>query len=723
MRLLSNIAGALFAAGAACLTVGPAAAGSLEPAVSSLEHGALMGGVLQPRSGGSAAPFFTYYDRNFRAQAANVGTLPTCTAATSCVMQCYAETGDAWTCVDETGGAMTVTDGTGQATYLSPFGYALDDTTDASAPTLEPPPSAVNSALAPGSAWTVVLTGNSGEAGATSWMGWTFDGSTGDYIWMRNVGAGFQCRAGGVIPSVSPSGAYRGLKGGWGMHSCRWDGVNTLTVRAHGTQTSATGSYTAPGGTLVQYFGSSWLTPYPARGGIQSVTIFAEEKTDTEMARYETEWWGGVYEADDDPLDNPRAGEQYVIANGRAEHYHHSVGIMDATNGLSLDGGGNDANPAGSGFAADALDVTTWTDIGSPVETANAAAGLFADWKKGSGGTEMALVEDDDGAVGEGHSGTLNCGDAGTETGWFTMSCYAAAGSIDQMRVGITTNGTITSGAAECSHTGLTTYTGPGDVERYSCTMEIGGSPTSTKGYYLVGDDDTDTGTLYINQCQCEPRGHASNPKPIQVSTRAIAEDAWTIHADETATWPDGVTDGGDVEVVFKLPYAYPTYAQFTELFLDVHNNGAGAASSDHSMFLTLAYTTNVDPPSLKLATHDPVVAGADCHDAGASATDTEWTMAGALSADTWYVARGVYTPAGTSGGYPVVTHQLYFDTCSDPDTCHATTLRATGSDKCAPNGSFDTAYFGRRIGTNNRRTTGHIARFGVSGTTAGYTP
>lgn len=665
--------------------------------------------------GGSVA---VYYDRDYRS--IDFGVIPTCSAATSCVMQCTAtDASGTWACVGPTGSSIGVTAGTSPISYSDPFGgYSLDTITAARCPKLTTA-SDIIGYLANDQPFTIVATATATSVGTTTNTIFEADSTVNHDIQMRNEGSGttFNCRFGATNAALSAGASnLTGPRSGWTMSSCRWDGTGaggSGTVRVNGSQNSATGTYTTGSGTQNVWFGRNNSGSNSSGGQYQSLTVFSVRKTDAEMTALENAW-RGINPDGTDPIDYTGTGRTTYYNGTRIEPFGRgsSTGVgtpvITTTGGIELEPNGGESSPANSGWVNTPSDLASATDIGTPTVNANVAVGPSSPWAVGFGNSSADELVDDDGAASEGKLGALTCADSYTEDRFYTMSCWIRSGTTgtvtDQVRLGIVSDGT---GDADCTFTDLTsTFT------RKSCSARITGPPTSVRGRVLVGDADADTGSVIIDSCQCEWKQHATEQKLDQYN---YDPTLWRIPAAEVATWPDGTgADGMDMEVVFQIDHAHPTGAQVGEALMLVDGDNL-EASIAHSY---LIYFDLIDPANssyqLSLATYhsDPTKCTLEAD------TDTESAMPYVLQADTWYVARFKYTPAGTPGGIARVNHYGYVDTCADPATCHATTLIVsdTTGTKCAPDGSFGEFYFGRRS-SNIRYMDGRIARVTVKGT------
>jgi hypothetical protein len=655
------------------------------------------------------SPSVTVYDRDFRV-GSTLGSLPDCNPDNDCELQCVAAASGVLSCTDENGAAITVTAGTGPTSVVDPYGrYALNNITAAKAPRITSANGAsLEGFFANNQPWTIVMTGagNAVSNAATSPIVNMFP-SAGSDVNIRSqsggspTGGDFEC-----LINTYDATASNGLGVGWAMQSCRYDGSSAMRSRSNANTTisDTSGTYTNPTG-ITWWFGRNNAGTVDNEGYIESFTVFSTEKSDADLqALFED--WAGLNDSADSPLDFTCAGtcgESWILVGSQYQRFGVGTPPLDG-DGLILTSAAQDNNPVASGWATDPLDASSWTDVGTPTVTVNQAAGPFGDWRAGIGGSEADLIVDNDGAVGEGKTGTLGCGDVQTATGSYTASCWIRSGTsgttTTEARIGVVTDAT---GTTMCPITGLTS-----SFQRYDCTAAITGSPTSIKGRVLVGDADADTGSIIVSQCQCENREYATMPR---ASSSAIVSTGWQIPAAETATWNDGTTGGLDQEVVFKFDFVWPDESPYIQMIFDVSQ---AADHNNHSTVMFLSSTLVDSNWHMSVATY-PNTHPVDCPVEADTDTDSA-NQASPLAANTWYVMRFKYLPAGESGGIPRVNHYLYFDTCADPATCHATTL--IGSDttgtKCAPEDALGYAWLGRRTPGSIRPMDGRIARITV---------
>jgi hypothetical protein len=651
-----------------------------------------------PRSGGVTETITDLYDRDFRLDSSALSTsaLPTCTAAVGCEMQCRVVS-SAWACVDENGTTIAVTAGTGVITVTDPWGrVALDEVTGARAPRLT---SAFDAVLA--GAHTIVTT-----AYSTTHVDATYQ-----YTIDTNPGAGSRTQVrqeggtarelAGTYTAIGPTGASFAL--GLAMTATVSNAANTThTFNLNGlTATSGAGAWTDPTTTAWKFGARSSDNAFPLAGVYESVTVYSDDKTAAELETL-LNAWAALAEDASSPINHERPGQQFAIVSGRAWPYGWHLPVV-TSNGMEIqpNSAGPVNAPPGSGWATDATDADSWTDVGTPTITANQAAGPFAAWRVGPSGNEADLIVDDDAGAREGLEGVLGCGDDQTVTGDYTASCYVRSGTsgttTTDVTIAVQTNGT---GSTECTFTDLTST-----FVRKTCYAAVTGSPTSIKGRVLVGDAVGDTGSIIVSQCQCENRGWATAPKPNNETT---SSDVWTIPETETDTWPTGETVGGEMEIVWQTDFEHPTQAyDYLMLYDDVNDSG-----TDHAFLMAVEYIAKDTTPvrgrvGLRPEAHSPSIP---------DDTDLFFDLPGPLEAGQWYIMRWRFMPAGTLTGIPRVNHYVWYDECADPATCTATTL--VGSDttgtKFASDGTTDIGYFGQRYNLH-RGFTGRVARFRVS--------
>jgi hypothetical protein len=297
----------------------------------------------------------------------------------------------------------------------------------------------------------------------------------------------------------------------------------------------------------------------------------------------------------------------------------------------------------------DTTNATGWIDVGTPVVANSTAQSPFRGWKNAD---QCKLIIDDDNAAFEGKQG-----DGGIDAGWYTASCYLAAGdggtTVDKARIDWVTDGNVDGGG--CNFSGLTST-----VSRQTCTRLITGTSSSVRPTLVVGNAASDTGSISVCQCQMDEGVFAEQPTPYN---RAFSA---SIYWDGGA-FPDGTANGA-YEVVYQAPYRIPedwfSGADTLYLFDAFNDRDAGGAGSGttHSSVIIHGYAT----PSISLVRTQN------------GFTDiTQFTPDSGVALNTRYAARVEWRTVG--GGRCKVWYKANScSTASPVSSCTATTTVAS---------------------------------------------
>lgn len=636
----------------------------------SIECSAIHGGcssIAGHAPGGQAPAFVDLFAHTFEPAAY---TLP-CTGAVACEMLCTANASGVWSCVDEAGAALGVTLGTGHTGISSPFGNSaiarVDDTT---APRLTTPADMAGFFDAD---HTVVFVG--ATTVTTTAYALASQASSGG-LDVRFEGSSTRCIWGTAGTTISTAGVHTRA---WQMTACRGDvdgggsGTHVMDVWSNlqkTTRSTANAPAEPSGGNFL--FGRDNGTGSSLRGPLSQFALYSAAKTDAWLTE-QFQRWQGTWN-DEAPLTTTTDDRWVLIGSDYQRVGKNTLSLSAA--GVLIDGITNSVAHTNY-FSATPRTTSAWTEIGTSVVTAATHSGPFSAWFAAAQGFTLT---DDDGTGDEGVEGN---GSAATVLGPYTASAWCKAGTQDRARFVVDTDGT---GGGECTVVLTETLT------RHECNpTAVTGSPTATRMQILVGDDAADTGTILCEFPQMNRKKWATAP----IEAASGIPDV-TVPASETTGWD--LSSGGEVEVVFTLDHTVPTddHDNDDSFFVFDSESNAGV---DHSVILW--YQQSAD--QLRHATRASASGG------DLDLTDTYFNGVD-FAEGQQYVWRFRWTRTGSA---PLeMTHTAYLDECADADTCEATTLIATESDKYAPD-QIEDVWLGRRY-TDTFPINGSIKRVAV---------
>jgi len=589
----------------------------------------------------------------------SAGRLPVCVGDSTCVRLCRVNSGGtAWECIDNTGAAAgTITQGTGTTYFDSPITgvKAINDVTDATAPRTTD--TGINAMWA--GDFTVVVGGYSTtQTASTQALVYADSGGGSGCLLLRqesNVLVATFCESGSFPTSVAATSAADGYMVG----SVRRSGNNRIT-RVNGTDGATVSTSTtkaAANAGAVTYFGRGPTGGQPQRGPLGFVAFFNVSKTAAELRAIELAFWGatGLVAGGTNAL----IGVDHTAISGQVDLFH-SGAYMVSTAGLRT------ITTNTNYWAADPLAAATWTDVGTPTVTSNAASGPFSRWKNAA---EVDELVDDDGAAFEGKMGAT----AGTTLGMYTASCFLAAGTTgtitDKARLVISTDGTLANGS--CDFSGISAGWATRADMRKTCTGTVTGSPTFIRGQVLVGNAASDTGSIRTSQCQLNRYGFAGAPA---VTNTIISQVG---HYADASGWPSP-SSKGKYEFVFT-----PKWSPVSGWY------ATGQEGSTVYVFDTVDSTPNHTVAQIWGYTvagrfYGVVQNGASTHSVYVDSQD--------LTPGQQYVASTEWSPSGSNW---LVTWRR--DTCADATTCHASTVIGSTTLTYAP-GIPAKAYLGTRF-------------------------
>jgi hypothetical protein len=436
--------------------------------------------------------------------------------------------------------------------------------------------------------------------------------------------------------------ANGGTLANYGLASCRKTGsgaASSYYARSNGASaTSAWAFDPADPTTTSARFGRGASAGNAARGVYNTITVYTEAKSDAWIADAEARTLGLVH--DGITLSNSRTnntastyfrdGDGYLIPSRFGSTRIDADGLhIEATR----------ANP----WAADANNVGSWTDVGTPTITAGTASGPFS---RANSAAEADTITDDDAGAKEGkRSATF-----GTTNSAWTASCLMQPGTIASATVSITTTGG--SGGGECAFADIADECAPDPLSgwyRCECTRTISGSPSAIYGNVLVGDDVTDVGTIIVSQCQGDS---GSAPTPPRVSSTSVASSRVAVPDGSADAWY--IADGGEVEIVWT---PYRTAGDRISYLL----GGGDDTNTTDSLVLYLDAAGKIN-----LGTYSPSTS--------TSAEELSFSASAVtVTRGTQYVVRARWSP-DVDG---LLCHEIWLDECADASTCTATTVVA----------------------------------------------
>lgn len=479
------------------------------------------------------APASTYFGQS-------VGTLPTCTGDSSCVMICKVTSGgSSWNCYTNTGAdAGVVTQGTG-TTYQDTFGpglKAMSDVTSAKAPRVV---STSLDALFKAD-HTIVMGGYATTLTDPTYQHWigANDGSS-RIFYVRNESGSLLCVWSGAGGTRSASSTV--AVNGWTVASCRQSGTDHY-ARNNGADgplvsgAAITANLTAA---TPYYMGDRETAGLPMRGPLAFVAFYSEAKSDTQLRGIENSFWGVGLDAG--------LGLSGVVglpndAGTRVDFFAALAHAVSPDRGLRTVGQTENVD---NNWAADPFAVESWTNVGTPLVGVNVASGPFAAWKNTA---ECDNLEDNDGAAFEGKaSGELQRSIQTLAQHAWTIRVWASKGDAgttrDKMRLAL-----VSADGIFLSDGGLEEdcdFTLDDTVKPYDCkgfTTDAG--VATVKGRVLVGNTAATQGSITVCHAQDTPRPYAQ-----LAVTNSTAFGSGNFQLDTTG-WPS-TSLKGKYEIVF----------------------------------------------------------------------------------------------------------------------------------------------------------------------------
>lgn len=676
------LAGALVCGGLVSLACGDCDDVDREPAEVQGFLGAPGGGTRSWGTPGRTGPWSTpgrappLFNVVFSPTASVVNALQ-CTTANNCQAVFYADGAGGGSGQDASGASVAVTDGTGGVAQATPWGAGTYVPSNAAAMSVTTSSAFENTWTAP---HTVIMVGYQGGAATYGSMFSHITPSTAG-IFAETWTTAAECYwANGASTIYNTTAVNYGQKAGLSVSSCRKIGSgagSTYQVRSNGQQPAAGALAANPAAPTGQtfYLGRSTGTSGTFLDGpFIALAVYTTNLSDAKILEIENRVSGSLAD-DGTPLTTVTSTRQRwdFDASGDAWPYGN---IRVTPRGLHIEknnDGSQGVCTSGGCWAADALDASSWTNVGTPTVTTNVASGPFAKWRNTA---EADRIVDDDGVAFEGKEATTNCY-VSASSKLYTISALLKQGdsgvTTTQARLEFTSDGTLS--VAGCNFTDL-----GATFARKECTTSLTGAPTFLRGRVLVGDAAADTGSVIVSQAQCDASGWATSPKPDNVARSA---DLYRVPSTETTTWPRGFTaDSGECEVVFTPDFDFPGDAADSNdpiRLLDVPNAGNTEHRIICGVFDKVSYPNG-------LARIDA---------SGAVGPDVTGGAAATFTAGTQYVFRFQWVNQS-----PTTTYQyMYWDACTDAYSCTATTLKGSntaGTGKVAP-ADFGEATIGYR--------------------------
>lgn len=453
--------------------------------------------------------------------------------------------GNAWECLTADGGTFgTLTQGTG-TTYQGTFApqlSAMSDVTTAKAPRV------VSTTLDTlfKSDHTIIMGGYATSLTDATFQTWAIinDGAA-RVFYMRNEGGALSCvwsGAGGTRNAINGAAA---AANGWSVISCRQSGTDHY-ARNNGVDSlvvsgaAITANLTAGASFYMGDQGGS----IPIRGPLAFVAFYSAAKTDSQLRLIENTFWGVGLDA-----GGGVSGYAGLLndAGTHVDFFAPGAHVVSPDRGVRTMGQASDDIQAK--WAADPFDVSSWTNVGTPLIGASGltTTSPFYRWRP-STTTGCFNLEDNDGAAFEGKvSAELQRDTTGGKAHGWNVRVWAAIGDAgttrDKMRVAIVSpDGVFLSDAGfeeDCD------FTLDGVVRPYDCvgyTTDAG--VTSVKGRVLIGNTAATQGS--ITACKAEDTSHAY-PQLSLINNTAFGFGQELL---DPAPWPSTATKG-KYEVVF----------------------------------------------------------------------------------------------------------------------------------------------------------------------------
>lgn len=615
-----------------------------------------------------------------------------------------------------TTGVETVTQGTSPVTYLGPLGlYALDMTGQAMRPVVSSPTAGMANVVggSAGKGSTIIIAGSptnfvEGASGVEPMVEWTTGAGSRLLVRYENDNSLFLRSPSSA--GVNEANAANGLPGfgGWGLRAFVWDGGQAY-VRAAGTSGSPAAMTFTIGTTGAYRFGADDGTGNPnfTSGELRGVYVYDGGLNDTWLTSLEMKF-AGMGDSTASPVAFTRNARGWIYAASN-EPYAPNTPIISARGWESQRGndtGSGNNSPTGNGFGR--LGLTSWPKIGTP---------LFSDAGTGPcsryiNTASAFLVTGDAGDGFEGDGGTTGCFADPTKAGEATLTLWVAPGTTgttqNEICLGFDTDWVqLDGGNAPDLHFYLDAGWQRIRYPDYFGLIDAG-NPDGGKGSYLYGHvklcgSDAGTQSVLIDKwgAQCDwYQGETAN----RCDNVNEGSDFLSIPSTEVVTWPDGQADAGaDIEVVFAQNFDSPgettglPLLNWQFLMLD-------GGSNENYLFIDSTDGTGFAQPTLDVGWRNASYQSTCLNQSLSGLTDTKSAALPNLTRGTYYAARVIVLPAGSTAGVPRVNHYLYFNACpnqSSPASCHATTLvgSSVGQGKCASEAAqFGFGVLGREI-------------------------
>jgi hypothetical protein len=524
---------------ALALAAGAVWADSRKPAKGiSLPRGCRDRGCVRERALGSAqAPLSVALEYSWAAS----GTLPTCTGDATCRFLCYVSTGTTWVCVDNTGANVgTIAQGTAPTAEntFAPSRIARSNVSDTTAPSGT---GSVFDNIMAGDV-TIIAGGIWHPNGATANSAFVSIASADiNNVLSMHVGSGaLSCTYGesGSFPIATVTAPLQG----WAVVSQRRAG-NVRTCRVNGTDGTpvSTAGTRAAGTTTTASFGRE--RPGAAgrnlAGPLAFVAGYSEAKSTTWLKTTENAFWGAI--------SDTGGGSSGLLglpddAGTNVDFFAAGAHPVSPDRGLRTVGQVNDNIQAL--WAVDPFDVSSWTDVGTPLIGASSIANPFSRWQQAGG---CYNLEDNSAAAFEGKESDelQRSTGAGAAHGW-NVRVWASIGDAgttrDRMRIALVSDGvfSVDAGAeVDCDFT-LTNTVQPYDCVGYTTDAGV----TTVKGRVLVGNTAATTGSVTV--CNAQDTAHPWPQLSLANATAFGASD----DSLSPATWPS-TANRGKYEVVF----------------------------------------------------------------------------------------------------------------------------------------------------------------------------
>jgi hypothetical protein len=474
-----------------------------------------------------------------------IGTGLPCTGVSACLRRCYVTSGTTYACFDNTGASVeTVSQGTSPTAEdtFAPGRRARSNVTDANAPTIAT--STVLSNMLAGD-FTAICMGIAHANGITGNSAYVSIGHATaiDNVFSMFVGSGnFTCSYGesGSYPSATvPAPAE-----GWAVVSCRRSGNNRI-ARVNGTDGTTTSTAGVRGIDAGLTVGIGRERPGAAgrnQAGPSMECAFYGASMSSTFLRYAENVgiWGVSLDAG--------AGNSGMVgllndAGTDVDFFAGGAHVVSPDRGLRTVG--QTSTNADNNWAADPFDVSSWTNVGTPLVGASGIANPFSRWQQATG---CYNLEDNDNAAFEGKESaelqrTTNVGAAHAWNVRVWASIGDAGTTRDRMRLVVRSpDGVMRSDAGGEEYCDFTL---DGTVRPYDCTAQTtDAGVTTVKGRVLVGNTAATTGSVTVCHAQDTPMFY---PQLALASSTAFGAGDERL---DPSGWPS-TSLKGKYEVVF----------------------------------------------------------------------------------------------------------------------------------------------------------------------------